>query len=80
MLAGAGAEGSAVPLPFPKWGWVNKTATDLDRGCVNKRRAMMGISSRERGNFSFIPALCENPEVFSQPMDRHSHLASSQKC
>lgn len=39
----------------------------------------MGISWKE-GKFTFIPALCENLEVFSKPMDRHSHLASSQEC
>lgn len=37
-------------------------------------------SAKGRGKLSFIPALCANPEVFSKPRDRHSHLASSRKC
>lgn len=47
MFDGVGAEGSAIPSCFSKWGWVNKAATDLDwrwHHCVNKCCAMMGIS------------------------------------
>lgn len=47
MFDGVGVEGSAVPSCFPKWGWVNKAATDLDwrwHRSVNKCCVMMGIS------------------------------------